>query len=184
MKKILCLALVIMMLLMSVAIAENTSVQYGNWKVQSYVDEFKMPTGQYFAVTTARGTFDNSAVNDEFLGVQIRCELAKNGQDYLIGFVLFEYGDHKVLNNSTRNNKTYNMVMLDSQGQKHYFDGIQPPQYTIILPEDEKVVFDAFMKGGTVRFYVEDAERTSNNYSFMLEDVTGFDKAVEMLNGK
>ena len=40
------------------------------------------------------------------------------------------------------------------------------------------------MKGGTVRFYMEDAERTSNNYSFTLEDVTGFDKAVEILNGK
>ena len=140
MKKIVCLALLIMMLFVSAAIAENTPIQYGNWKVQSYVDEFKMPTGQYFAVTTARGTFDNSAVNDEFLGVQIRCELSSNGQDYLIGFVLFEYGNHKVLNNSTRSIKTYNMVMLDSEGQKHYFKGEQAPQYTIILPEDEKVV--------------------------------------------
>lgn len=184
MKKRICFVLLIMMLLVSTAIAENTSTQFGNWHVQSYVDEFKMPTGQYFTITTAKGTFDNSAANDEFLGVQIRCELAKNGQDYLIGFVLFEYGNHKVLNNSTRSIKTYNMVMLDSQGQKHYFIGEQAPQSTIILPEDEKIVFDAFMKGGTVRFYIEDAERTSNNYSFALEDVTGFDKAVEMLHSK
>ena len=184
MKKIICFALLIMMLFLSTAIAENSKTQYGNWIVQSYVDEFGFPTGEYAAGMFGEGTFNNSAVNKEFLGVQLMCERSKNSQDYLFGFILVEYGNHKALNSSTKYNKAYNMVMLDSKGEKHYFDGVQPPQSAMILPQDQKVVFDAFMQGGTIRFYIEDAERKSNNYSFTLEDVTGFDKVVETLNGK
>ena len=90
-------------------------------------------------------------------------------------------------NTSTKYNKDFNVVMLDSLGQKHYLDGAQAPQSYIILflePGDNKTIFDAFMQGGTVRFYIEETERPINNYSFTIEDCGGFDKVIERMKSK
>ena len=187
MKKIICLVMLAAMLLISTAFAENTTIEFGEWRVTTYVDEFEMPTGKHGAVILPEGTFDNSAVNDAFLGVKINCEYYEKYSDYIFGFTLYEYGNHMATNTSTKYNKEFNVVMLDSLGQKHYLAGAQPPQSSLVLflePGDNKTIFDAFMLGGTVRFYIEETERPINNYSFTIKECGGFDKAIEMLNSK
>ena len=186
MKKIICLMLAAMFLV-STAFAENTTTEFGEWRVSAYVDEFEIPTGKYCAVIFPEGTFDNSAANDAFLGVKITCEYYEKYKDYIFGFTLYEYGNHMATNTSTKYNKDFNVVMLDSLGQKHYLAGAQAPQSYIILflePGDNKTIFDAFMQGGTVRFYIEETERPINNYSFTIEDCGGFDKVIERMNSK
>ena len=49
MKKIICLMLAAMFLV-STAFAENTTTEFGEWRVSAHVDEFEIPTGNYCAV--------------------------------------------------------------------------------------------------------------------------------------
>lgn len=55
MKKIICLMLAAMFLV-STAFAENTTTEFGEWRVSAHVDEFEIPTGNYCAVIFPEGT--------------------------------------------------------------------------------------------------------------------------------
>lgn len=186
MKKKICFVLLIMTLLVSTVIAENNSTEYGNWTVKSYVDEFDMPTGKYYCTSYTSGKFSNSAATNANLRARVLVQRSSNSS-LLIGFTLFEYGNRKVINNSTKYNKPYNMIMMDGNGEKYYIDAVQPPQSEYILTKDikdDQLILDAFTKGGTVRFHFEDAERTSTTYTFVFDDTSDFDKALAALDAK
>ncbi len=187
MKKRICFVLLMITLLVSTVIAENNFTEYGNWVVKSYVDEFDIPTGVYYCTSYTSGKFNNSAVTGADLRARVLVQRSSSDSSLLVGLTLFEYGNRKVINNSTKYNKSYNMIMMDSNGEKYYIDAVQPPQSEYILTNDSKddqLILDAFTKGGSVRFHLEDAERTSSTYTFTFNDTTDFDKALDALDAK
>lgn len=65
--------------------AEKLAYKNRTWKINTYTDEFGEDTGKKFLKMTTTGTFSNSAVSNEFLGVKMYIDKIN------IGLFLHEY---------------------------------------------------------------------------------------------
>lgn len=180
MKKNLCIALMaVLALLCAVALAESTN-EYGIWEMKAFVDEFDMPTDNYFIVNeeVAFGKFSNSATNGSDLAIFLFCEEFSDTHEEYINIRLFEYarGSNQVKNSYSKS-KYYDIIMMDNAGTKYNLSGCIPSKTADILVtgKDGQTIIDALKAGGTVRFAIVESDNALTKYTFTFEDVTGFD---------
>lgn len=150
----------------------------GPWVLKAYVDEFNLPTDEYYIVndTSFSGTFSNSATTNSELGAYIFYEPYETS-DY-ISIRLFEYGNMRV-KNPYSHSRDYDIVMMDNDGNKRYLSGTMYSQDSDIdvSSSDSQVILDALKKGGTVRFAITEKEDSLTKYIITIEDATGFEAA-------
>lgn len=164
------------------AAASSKSANMGIWTLKAYVDEFDMPTDEYFIVNKQifTGKFSNSATNNSELEAVVFCERTRDNSEY-ISIRLFEYGKYRV-NNTFSKTRYYDIVMMDNAGSKYYFEGYISPEHSDILVDDDVSVsniINALKKGGTVRFAITDQNNNLTKYIFSIDNATGFENAYD-----
>ncbi|MBR1586271.1 MAG: hypothetical protein IJ662_12065 [Clostridia bacterium] len=188
MKKIICTMLIFLMLIgmTSVAVADAIA-EYGSWSVYQSKDEFDLPIkDQYYVACVAYGNFSNTATSKGDLAVVMSVN-----QEPWVTFVLVEYGKHAVSNSSSKDYRKFDILMMDSDGNRQQLMGFMKPKSNRVIattkgnyePETNKAILKALMAGeGTVRFSVTDRDDSRYKYVFVIEDIAGFCEACEKAN--
>lgn len=139
------------------------------WEQRAYVDEFNMPTDDYYTGHSSPivGTFSNSATQGSLLYVFFFI-------DKTVSIRLVEYGNSAV-NNPYSSGRTYNVVMMDTEGKKYNFEGqIMSGRDTLdFSSEESRTIIAALSKPGIVRFAITDADQPLTKYIFSAESDTG-----------
>lgn len=136
------------------------------WETYYYVDDFNQPTedGYICNSTYFLGTFSNSATTDSNLLVNVVVD------EVDIAFFLYEYGSNLVKNNSSSYDDLYNITMRTADGTDLSFTGTMfcGDDRIFIDPDFIPQVVSALSQEGNTMtsFYIENAERTVNNYLF------------------
>ena len=190
MKKLIGIILLAAMLLMNVsALATEAATEApdtGMWIMKAYVDEFDMPTDDYFIVSdTLFGKFSNSATTGSKLSAYIFCNEFSDSPKEYIKIRMFEYDSYRV-DNPYSKGKFYDITMMDNAGTKYYLEGYIPSQSADIsvYDEDAQTIINALKAGGTVRFAIVPSEKSQDKYSFAIENADGFDTIYDMWKAK
>lgn len=182
MKKIvgICLAVMMMVFASSIVIAEDSTDEYGIWNIDEFVDEFDMPTGEYFIVSDPlHGKFSNSATTNSDVTAFLFCKKFSDTKKPYITLMMYEY-DSILVKNAYSSAEIYDIIMMDGAGVKHNLTGVMlsyDSDLGIAIDEEIATVINALKEGGTVRFAIVDSENSLNKYSFAIDDADGFDKA-------
>lgn len=182
MKRLVCCFICILLLLAgTISIAEEPRTDTGIWKLKAYSDEFGMPTDEKYVVSgVCVGTFSNSATTNSELYAVVFCQENRGYHQIKIRFA--EYGKY-IVKNTTSKNVRFDFVMMDSSGQKQYFNGltdafIPKKNQDMWLGNDAThAVINALKAGGTIRFAFTEQDNPHNRYVFSIEDASGFDVA-------
>lgn len=184
MKRVVSFLLVIMMILgCNLALADE---RYGNWQVKAFVDEFDLPTNEYYAVTSVEGHFSNSATSKSKLGAVLFFMNWSDTHTAYIEIRLFEYGNTRVSNYSSKNTEYYDVLVMDTEGNKVSLTGRIPPQdtdmifYNFSSNDDNAKLVNILTASttGTVRFSITERDNTLNKYVFAV-DVDGLKDACD-----
>lgn len=172
-------ALLAFALLISSAVgwAESETTQdTGIWEKRAYVDEFDLPTDEYY-ISNAEpivGKFSNSATTDSELLTYIYIDKGVNYNDISLSFKLIEYGNNVVKNAYSRSLE-YDVAMMDGDEEKYYFSAFMPSGKDQIYVDAEEcmTVLTALCGPGTIRFVFTEKENPTSKYSFIIEDSSG-----------
>lgn len=181
MKKIIILVMILISAILPIsafcvnpAIAESTP----KWEKLYYVDEFKMPTEDYYYAYIADGTFSNSAtLNSKLTAVVFFYPEQKGKSKNIIAFRFFEYGS-TLVTGMIDPYTLYSIHMMDNNGE------ISETEADLYIGEHDickygpspayDVIYNALFEGGTVRFSIETTNRTpKSTYVFTVEDEGG-----------
>lgn len=169
-------ALLVFALLVSSAVVwaeSETTTDTGIWEKRAYVDEFDLPTDEYYISNKEPivGKFSNSATTDSPLCVYIYVD--DDASD--VSIRLIEYGSN-IVKNPYSDGRDYDVAMMDTFGEKYYFDGTMYSGYDQIFftEKDSNTIIDALCENGTVRFAITEADNAITKYNFTIEDTTGF----------
>ncbi len=163
--------LVILLVLSSlVSTALAISDDTGIWTKKAYVDEFEMPTDEFYFCNAEPliGKFSNSATTDSPLSVWIFIH------NDLVSVKLIEYGT-SVVKNAYSTDRLYNIVMMNPNGEKFYFDGTMSSGHDTIRfnSSDNDLILNALSSNGTVRFAISEDNSPLTKYLFTINDSTG-----------
>ena len=151
------------------AFAETASA--GVWEKRAFVDEFNLPTDDYYVINKApfTGTFSNSATTNSDLLAYLIIDA-----DY-VGVRLIEYGDY-VVKNSFSKDEVYSTALMDPAGEKYYFDGTMAAGSDRIVYKSEArdMILDALCQDGIVRFSITEKDNEVSRYIFAVADTAGF----------
>lgn len=184
-RTVICLLMSFIFLFSGVVVFAENTADTGIWEKRAYVDEFDMPTDEYY-VSNAEpivGKFSNSATTDSELHVYL---YINKGQ---MSIKLIEYGSH-VVKNAYSTPLKYHISLMNSDGELYNFDGymqsgsdrINISTYECIDPNFtntlEDVIINTFCTPGTIRFVITEENSPATKYSFVLNDASGFDNFI------
>lgn len=154
----------------------TTSKDKGIWTINAYVDEFNLPTDNYYIAneTAFDGTFSNSATSNSIL----KAFLFYSGVDEIdmLSIRMLEYGSYRV-NNPYSKSREYTIVVMDSNGNKTNVEGLMFAGSYDVYVTDEQPILDALKEGGTVRLAITEKNDPLTKYIITIDDATGFDAA-------
>ena len=152
----------------------------GMWVLRWYVDEFKLPTDKGYITNSLyiNGTFSNSATTDSKLKVAVLVDYEND-----VSIFLYEYGDNRVKNSSSKNREYYTVTMMDNDGTRHSMKGyiFAGGDRLNFDDEDEATIIEALSANGTVRFSIKEDDGMSS-YLFAITDTSYFSNAYAKLN--
>lgn len=176
-KKIISVVLFVVLLISAISYAEtipNASI----WEQRAYVDEFDLPTDEYYVsnVEPIVGKFSNSATTDSLL-------LAYIYLDEVVSIKLLEYGDN-IVKNPYSSVQTYDVVMMDPLGEKYYFNGYLESGSEVISFDaiSSNRILSALCQNGTVRFAITNQDSLNNKYILTIEDSSGIDAFLSYIS--
>ena len=135
----------------------------GTWEIGDFVDEFDQPIGKKFISTQVTGTFSNSETSSS----KLIAILQVTEED--VAIMLWEYGTFSVTCSNVWDK--YDITMKDGDGKQYHLSGsIYFDSSRIYFDEsDENTVINALKKPGLVSFYLALSDKTTTNYSFVVE---------------
>lgn len=178
MKKLMLVLLCLLTLSLGVnCFAEATNSS--DWKLDYYVDEFKLPTDKAYVANAKpiEGTFSNSAVDDAPLTVVVIVNQSE------FSFQLYENG--RKVKNSGGSDRSYTVIMLDDARQKTPLSGIMKANGGELLnldSADVETVRTAFAQNTALSFYIEEVHNPSTNYLFTVRTEGFTDKFEDLIN--
>lgn len=158
----------------------------GVWQERYFVDQFNDPTDEKYILGLFEGTFSNFATNNSPLTVKMLIYMEKGKPR--IGIELYEYGDSKVKNSSSKQREYYFKVK-DENGEIHQFVyGMWSERMSFLnldlntWAKDEQEVIDMLKTKKTLKFSFYDNDQFySSKYRFDINDTTGFENALNWL---
>lgn len=195
MKKGLGIVLASLLIAVSIVALADDLGNMGLWSVQAYVDEFNMPTDEYYVVSKPlAGTFSDSVATNEDLTAYVFHGFSEN--QTMVWFRLFTYGNFAVKNNRSESVE-YEILMRDTNGEDHSFIGYMPPDSmnlyvntdyhdkslttTITSTDAIDVRNELYLHEGTVRFAITQKDNKLYNYIFSISNTAGFKKATDIM---
>ena len=151
----------------------ETTTDTGIWEKRAYVDEFDLPTDEYYISNKEPivGKFSNSATTDSPLYVYIYV----NDASY-VSIRLIEYGSN-IVKNPYSDGRDYDVAMMDTFGERYYFNGtMSGGQDRIFFSQKvSATIIEALRYDGIVRFVITEKDSPLTEYSFSIADTSGFD---------
>ena len=145
------------------------------WSTGEFVDEFKQPTGEKYIITHSYGTFSNSATTNSnlYAAVQVTQED--------IAIMLWEYNNNLV--KGTYDSNEYRITVLDSKGEKHYFNGnINKGGTRVYIRSNQFLDMINLLKTEEeLSFYLEFSKYTTSSYLFKIE-TRGFNEMLSLIS--
>jgi len=147
----------------------------GNWKVNYFVDEFKEETKSGYVSQETKGSFSNSATDNNKLSVNV---LVTDKE--VLQLFLFEYGSSKV--KATVNDMgRYSIKVKDSSTDSIVYDE------TILLYSDrfifeDKEFFNILKKNKEVKVYIKELSKYSGSTYLFKLDPNKLDNALVKLS--
>lgn len=179
----------ITMLLVAILLISGTTIaeeqfDTGIWTIDAYVDEFDLPTDEYYIVSNLiSGTFTNAVATKENLSAYLYYGL--DYQTRLVWFRLLPYGN-TVEKNPFDATKNYNIVVMDNNGEKYSMSGFMFPQSDLLYVNyngggsgktDAELLCKILTQGGTVRISISEDDNSLVKYVLTIEDAAGFANA-------
>lgn len=149
------------------------------WEIKSFVDEFNRPTGEEYITNSEpiEGIFSNSATSNSKLLVKIIV-----GKDYLY-FNLYEYGRSPAVDVV---DDTYFITILPPSDEKIDFS---PAEFLYLSAGSSMstinkfpIILDILGQKGSVSFHFRNSKRSSNTYTFTIDDTSNFSEVYSMLS--
>ena len=179
------LLLIIVFSIPILAQAETIDV-IGNWRIMSEVDDFNMPTDNYFIANYRlfKGTFSDTAVMNKDVGVIMFIQQTTDSHQEYVQFRLFKYGN-MIVDNVSSKTKTYDILMMDGEKNRYSFFGAMASQDQdiIIGKDDSQTVINAMRAGGTIRFSINSRENALIKYIYSF-DASQFDEVYNEWKSK
>ena len=152
------------------------------WNISYYVDEFNLPTDHKYIYNEKdiTGTFNNSATTKSKL------EVVRVIDEQDIAIVLYQYGNSRVKNPYSKDNKNYKIIMLDSDKKRTTLSGTMYPGEDRIFVDSVYIgdVLNALKQNKTLSFYIEEIDHVATNYTFTILDNNGFSETYKLLTGE
>lgn len=171
-KGLIFLLLIALLLTGTISFAEAAVVDTGLWEKRAYVDEFDLPTDEYYISNKEPivGKFSNSATTDSELLTYIYIDKGQNYNDISVQFKLIEYGEY-IVKNSFSKSISYDVAMMDTAGEKYYFTASMSSgsDKLIFSVKDAKTIVQLLCADGTVRFVFTETNNAINKYSIAFE---------------
>lgn len=145
--------------------AETSTPASGPWELHYYTDSFRQPTSEAFVMVLCDGVFSNSATSNSTLSASVVLDKET------MSFVLFEYGNHKVKNPSSKNSIFYRITMRWENGDDIAMMGVMGANGDRIYVDEKSrdVIVKALSGSGNVSFYIAQDDRKTTNYLFSVE---------------
>lgn len=176
--KILSVFLILSFVIGIAPVVAEIEIDTGIWEKRAYVDEFDLPTDEYYISNREPiiGKFSNSATTDSLLNVWVYVD---EGSSSTVSVKLIEYGSN-IVKNSYSQDKLYEVIMMDPSGNKYSFVAYMPSGQDLLRFDYEESVFggnqtvlDALCSDGTVRFAISEWDNKTTKYVFSIEDTEG-----------
>jgi len=151
----------------------------GMWRVNFYVDDFGEPTKKGYITNTSdiRGLFSNTATQDSKLNVRF---LISKSND--ISIKLFEYAGNNPVKGYSSNK--YIVVMQDKNGKRYKLNATNYSDRLSFGPSHSTLIHKALLKGGDVKFRINETRTPTTQYSFSTGNVEWYNNAYRKLRGK
>ena len=168
MKKLFALMLA---LILTMATGSTLAEERIEWEKRFYLDEFELPTDQYYFCNTVPfvGKFSNSATNDSPLEAFLFYDKGN------ISLRLIEYGTN-IVKNTYSKESLYQTSIMNPQGERFSLIGTMASGSDVISfsNEDSETIISALFGNGLVRFSISEVDTPTTKYLFNIEDSTGF----------
>jgi len=148
----------------------------GIWTIRYYVDDFGEPTKEGYVSNTnkIRGTFSNTATEDSELDVVFLISNSSN-----ISLKLFEYaGDNPVKAYSL---ELYHVYIQDKDGNRVLLTATNRSDRLSFDQTESRQVHKILLKGGLIKFRIEEFETSTTQYSFNIQNADYYDNAYRIL---
>ncbi|PHS38265.1 MAG: hypothetical protein COA91_08420 [Robiginitomaculum sp.] len=149
----------------------------GVWQVTSYVDDFGESTSDRLIrnLRLIRGRFSNSATQDSKLDVRFLIDGKTE-----IDIILYEYAGNNPV--KAYSPDEYQVLLQDKDGNRHKLRALNRSDRLSFGPKHSRIVFEALLKGGKVKFRIVEVDTPTTQYAFEIKNADYFDNAVRLMN--
>jgi hypothetical protein len=148
----------------------------GIWRIGRYVDEFGEPTKQGYITNTdyIKGTFSNTATQNSELNVNFLINNSSN-----ISMQLYEYaGENPV---KAYSSELYHVNIQDKDGNRVLLIATNRSDRLSLDQSGSRQVHRILLKGGLIKFRIEEFETSSSQYQFYIQNADFYDNAYRLL---
>jgi hypothetical protein len=151
----------------------------GIWRIGKYIDEFGEPTDEGYITNTEyiQGTFSNTATHDSALNVKF---LITNSSD--VNIQLYEYAGNNPVKAYSPDN--YSVQLQDKDGNRNKLIAINYSDRLSFEKEASRIVHNALMKGGVIKFNIVEDDSPTTRYQFEINNADWYENAYRLLTGR
>lgn len=148
----------------------------GIWGIGNYVDEFGEPTkdGYITNLNYIKGYFSNTATQNSDLNVQFLISNSSN-----VSIQLYEYASNNPV--KAYSAESYYVSIQDKDSKRYSFTATNYSDRLRFNESDSRQVHRILMKGGLIKFRIQEVETSTTNYQFEIEDASYYDNAYRLL---
>ena len=172
--------LIIIVIYLSSIISPAVAIDYGNWSLKYYVDEFGDDTDLKYIIVDTEGLFSNSATTDSLLYVRMIISADNPNEPY---FNFFEYGS-RPLTSYDSSGDPYRCSMKNSNNEKQklyaHLGGLFTQTTLWIGKDDKKKLNDWISLEEKIKFACYEEDNISSKYIFNL-NFEGYSAAMQAL---
>ena len=151
----------------------------GIWRVGHYVDSFGEPTKEGYITTKEyiKGTFSNTATQNSDLNVNF---LITDSND--VDVQLYEYAGRNPVKAYSVDD--YTVQIQDKDGNRNTLKATNGSDRLSFGREGSRIVHNALMKGGNVKFYIIEDNTPTTKYRFEISNADWYENAYRILKGQ
>ena len=156
----------------------------GIWSVSTYVDKFNQSTKARYIHNKSpfKGTFSNSATEDSPLNAEIMIDgPSVSGR---VSIQLFEYARNNPVKSFRR--KWYKIDVKAKDGDRSQLEGSMGSgdaggDRIVFNQESSAILHRALLKGGTIKFAIEETDKSTTHYLFSIPNADHYENAHRKL---
>lgn len=148
----------------------------GIWKIKYYVDDFGEPIKNKYIAAGVSGLFSNTATQNSRLNIDFLIDGKSE-----IAIMLYEYGRNNPVKGHRKYPDYYCVYLQDKNKKRFKLRATNTSDRLVFSRSDARKIHNALIKGGKIKFVINEKERLSTEYKFSISDAFGYKNAYRML---